>query len=177
MANCGLKTKTEPTYKTTQISNDERQNNAMQIMKSLLSSNLGLTDYMAAGIVGNMWGESKWNPTAYTATDAGQGQSGGLCQWHDQVNGKGRFTNMLNFAKSNNKNWQDLQLQMAFLIDELNSKQKNALSALKNTDNVDDATTMFCRKFEVSSVCYPDGTPTDRIKKSKEVLEKWRQQH
>jgi meiotically up-regulated gene 157 (Mug157) protein len=66
---------------------------------------------------------------------------------------------------------------MAFLIDELNSKQKNALSALKNTDNVDDATTMFCRKFEVSSVCYPDGTPTDRIKKSKEVLEKWRQQH
>ena len=177
MANCGLKT--EPAYKTTQISNGERENNAMKIMESLLDQkyNLGLKDYMAAGIVGNMWAESKWNQTAYIATDTGQGQSGGLCQWHDKVNGKGRFTNLLNFAKSNNKSWQDLQLQISFLIDELKNKQNHTLTALKKTENVDDATTMFCRKFEVSSVCYPDGTPTDRIKKSKEVLEKWRQQH
>lgn len=175
MASCGLKTGS--TYKTTQISNGERENNAMQIMKSLLSSNLGLTDYMAAGILGNMWSESRWNPTSYTPKDSNEDQSGGLCQWHDKVSGKGRFTNLLNFAKQNRKNWQDLQLQISFLINELNTTQKNALTKVKETSNVDNATTMFCRYFEVASVCHPSGTPTERIIKSKEVLEKWKKRY
>ena len=175
MPNCG--TKTEPTYKTTQISIGERQNNAMKIMEILLNYNLGLAKYMAAGIVGNMWAESGWNPTSYIPKDSGEGQSGGLCHWHDTENGNGRFTNLLNFAKTSNKNWQDMQLQMAFLLKELTTTQNKALTEVKGTSNVDEATTMFCRYFERASLCYPNGTPTERIIKAKEVLEKWNKQH
>ena len=167
------------TYKTIPIGEKERWNNAMTIMKKLLNSNLGLEDFQAAAIVGNMYAESRWNPTLYVASDAGQGQSGGLCQWHDSVNGSGRFTNLVNNAKTMNKTWQDIEVQLAYLVSELNGtgqhSEKKALIDLKNTSNIEDATVSFCTKFERPKNAQAKGRK--RITYSKQVLEKWNAQN
>lgn len=172
MANCG--TTKKQTYETQKITNDTRWNNSKTVMRLLLGSDLGLEPYMAAGIVGNMWGESQMNPTTYISTDNKEGQSGGLCQWHDTVNGNGRFTNLKNYAGKIGKQWQDLPTQVNFLIGELKSKRySGVLKGLKESDNATKATIIFCEKFEVSSACYDGKTPTERIKKANEVLQRW----
>ena len=178
MANCGSNTGNSM-YKTISIGEKERWNNAMTIMKKLLESNLGLEDFQAAAIVGNMYAESRWNPTSYVASDAGQGQSGGLCQWHDGVNGNGRFTNLLNSAKSMNKTWQNIEVQLSYLVSELNGtgqhSENAALIALKKTSNIEDATVSFCTKFERPKNAQARGR--ERITYSKQVLEKWNAQN
>ncbi len=178
MASCGNNTGNTP-YKTTPIGEKERWNNAMIIMKNLLESRLGLEDFQAAAIVGNMYAESRWNPTSYVASDAGQGQSGGLCQWHDSVNGSGRFTNLLNNAKVMNKTWQDIEVQLAYLVSELNGtgrhSEKEAFIDLKNTSNIEGATVSFCTKFERPKNAQAKGR--ERITYSKQVLEKWNAQN
>jgi lysophospholipase L1-like esterase len=60
-----------------------------------------------AGILANAQAESSFNSGAYIASDAGQGQGGGLFGFHDPHNGKGEFTNMVNACGSNwQSNWQ-----------------------------------------------------------------------
>jgi len=60
-----------------------------------------------AGILANAQAESSFNSGAYIASDAGQGQGGGLFGFHDPHNGKGEFTNMVNACGSSwQSNWQ-----------------------------------------------------------------------
>ena len=176
MANCG--TKAEAPYKTQPIANDTRWNNAKTVMRTLLGAGLGLKDYMVAGIIGNMWMESQMNPTTYIATDNGEGQSGGLCQWHDAVNGNGRFTNLKNYSNKIGKTWQDLPTQVKFLTNELQTKKySGVLSELLQSRDETEATMIFCEKFEVSTACWKGKIPTERIYKAKDVLQKWRQEN
>jgi hypothetical protein len=92
---------------------------------------LGLPDYQAAGIVGNLYQESHVNPSE---------PGGGIAQWIGS-----RWTDLQNFAKSRNVSATDLQTQLDFLWSEL---QGGALSALAGTKNVTDATTVFEKTFE-----------------------------
>jgi hypothetical protein len=75
-------------------------------MGSYLSSK-GLDKNSVAGMLANAQGESGFAPGRYIASDAGQGQGGGLFGFHDPVNGKGEFTNMVNACGSDwQTNWQ-----------------------------------------------------------------------
>jgi len=58
-----------------------------------------------AGWLVNIKWESSFYPGAYVAVDAGQGQSGGFFGFHDVVNGKGLFTQMVKFTGGPNS-WQ-----------------------------------------------------------------------
>lgn len=67
----------------------------------------GLDKNSIAGMLANAQHESSFNSGAYIASDAGQGQSGGFFGFHDPVNGRGEFTNMVNACGSNwQTNWQ-----------------------------------------------------------------------
>ena len=75
-------------------------------MKQYLSGK-GLDRNSVAGLMANAKAESSFNAGAYIASDAGQGQGGGLFGFHDPVNGKGEFTNMVRACGSDWKsNWQ-----------------------------------------------------------------------
>jgi hypothetical protein len=77
-------------------------------IKSYLKSK-GFDNNQAAGWLVNIKWECNFKPGAYVASDAGQGQSGGLFGFHDVKNGKGLFTDMVKFTGGGNKwqtNWQ-----------------------------------------------------------------------
>jgi hypothetical protein len=165
----GCQATTGKKFETQTISAQTREHNKIAIMERLLlKTSLSLTENQAAGIVGNMMTESTCNPSSYIATDAGQGQSGGLCQWHDGVNGHGRFTNLCNFASKRGKEWSDLETQVDYLEKELLSTEKNALNKLKETNTLEDAATAFCKYFERPKVC------KGRIENAKDVLATFR---
>jgi len=67
----------------------------------------GLDKNSVAGMLANAQGESGFAPGRWIASDAGQGQGGGLFGFHDPVNGRGEFTNMVNACgKGWQSNWQ-----------------------------------------------------------------------
>lgn len=75
-------------------------------MKKYLAGK-GLDTNSIAGLLANAKAESSFNAGAYIASDAGQGQSGGLFGFHDPVNGRGEFTNMVKACGPNwQSNWQ-----------------------------------------------------------------------
>ena len=94
-------------------------------IKSYLASK-GFDNNQIAGWLVNIKWESGFRPGAYIASDAGQGQSGGFFGFHDKVNGKGLFTQMVAFTGGGNKwqtNWQG-QLDFA-LQDSRGQQYKN----------------------------------------------------
>lgn len=92
-------------------------------IKSYLKSK-GLDNNQAAGLLVNIKFESKFVPGMYTASDGGQGQSGGLFAFHDGVSGKGAFTNMVNAVGDQ---WQtDWQKQIDFALSKNLGRQYTA---------------------------------------------------
>lgn len=71
----------------------------------------GVPAVQAAGIMGNIYGESGFNPDL---VEHGNGIGFGLCQWSF-----GRRTELENFARSQGKSPGDLEVQLAFLMTEL----------------------------------------------------------
>lgn len=98
--------------------------------------NKGLTRNQAKGIYGNLMQESGGN---INITSRDGHNSYGLAQWTGER--KQRLFNM--FGTKPNQ-----QQQLDFLWWELNNTHKSALSALKNTTTVSDATKVFMNKFE-----------------------------
>lgn len=101
--------------------------------------NKGLSPHAAAGIVGNLLGESSLN----TGAVGDNNTSFGIAQWHNE-----RGNNLKNFAKNKGKDWTDYDTQLEFLWHELNTDYKGVLDQLKNSTNVDQATDIFLEKFE-----------------------------
>lgn len=104
----------------------------------------GLSAHASAGIVGNLMQESKLNPNA----SGDKGTSFGIAQWRDPQKGKGRWTNLKNFAKKNGLNEKDLTTQLEFLWHELNTDYKSTLQGLLSSSNYEQAATIFMRRFE-----------------------------
>ena len=91
--------------------------------------NKGLSKEAAAGIVGNLQAESGLDTTIKgTADDKG---SIGIAQWHS-----GRKRGLLNFAKQQNRDYDDLDLQLDYIVHELDQPEykiaKNKISIAKN---------------------------------------------
>ena len=79
----------------------------------------GFSDIAAKGILGNMFQESKFDPDVYQSTDSGVGRGRGLLQWETG----GRFDtdplNLIDFAKKQEKSWRDPEVQLDFMIAEM----------------------------------------------------------
>lgn len=127
----------------------------------------GLTDAGAAGLMGNLYAESGLRPnnlqnsyegklgmtdTEYTErVDSGsytnfvRDSAGyGLCQWTYWS----RKANLHKFAKDAGKSIGDLEMQLAFLMQELSSGYKAVLTTLKTTTSVRAASDAVLLQFE-----------------------------
>ena len=112
------------------------------IKKYLLSK--GFDNNQAAGWLVNIKWESSFKPGAYVKSDAGQGQSGGFFGFHDRVNGKGLFTNMVNYTGGGNK-WQtDWKGQLDYAMSD--SRTKTYLSTKFKTPG--DAAAWWVTNYE-----------------------------
>ena len=118
---------------TQQIS-DDRTPTGSQIVNFFM--NKGLTKNQAKGIYGNIMQESGGK---HNIVSRDGHNSYGLAQWTGTR--KARL-----FSKYGTNPTVNQQLE--YLWDELNSTEKNALNALRNTTTVADATKVFMQKFE-----------------------------
>lgn len=101
--------------------------NAQKAMDFFMSK--GWSKEQAAGIVGNLQNESgkDLNPSAIARNDAGPGlHSYGIAQWN-----RNRYAGLSEMAKKQNKQWNDLQIQLEYVHWELNNSEKGAGSALR----------------------------------------------
>lgn len=127
----------------------------------------GLSDAGVAGLLGNLWAESGFNPKnlqntfnkalnttdeEYTcAVDNGtyqnfvyDGAGFGICQWTYWS----RKQNLLNFAQAAGKSIGDLDMQLDFLWKELNDGYCGVLDLLRNATSVLEASNEILFKFE-----------------------------
>lgn len=112
----------------------------------------GFSKEVVAGIMGNMFQESGLDPTSVT------GRAAGLCMWQDYQAKAGRFGNLLSLATSIGKDWTDLQVQLDFLVMELEGGEATCHRLLiskcgsyenfKNISDVEKATRVFEECFE-----------------------------
>jgi MYXO-CTERM domain-containing protein len=110
----------------------------------------GLTNFQAAGIVGNLDQESGVDPNA---VQYGGGPGRGIAQW--SVGGRWDTSsndNAVWYAGKTGQNVWSLQLQLDFIWYELTSIGYG-YGALKATTNVTDATTVFQDQFEICGTC------------------------
>ncbi len=118
----------------TQEISDDRTPTGSQIVNFFM--NKGLTKNQAKGIYGNIMQESGGK---HNIVSRDGHNSYGLAQWTGTR--KARL-----FSKYGTNPTVNQQLE--YLWDELNSTEKSALNALRNTTTVEDATKVFMQKFE-----------------------------
>lgn len=123
-----------PLEQNTQEISDDRTPTSSQIVNFFM--NKGLTKNQAKGIYGNIMQESGGK---HNIVSRDGHNSYGLVQWTGTR--KARL-----FSKYGTNPTVNQQLE--YLWDELNSTEKNALNALRNTTTVEDATKVFMQKFE-----------------------------
>lgn len=103
--------------------------------------NKGLSSKDAAAIVGNLYAESGLDTTVKgTADDRG---SVGIAQWHSE-----RKRGLYNFARSQGKDWGDLDTQLNYVLKEGQTTHKDAFSKMLNTKTVQEATMAFMEHYE-----------------------------
>lgn len=135
------KTGTSTLSDTTADTSADQQKNAQHIADVLKKE--GASGAGIAGYLGNAEHESGVSPksiqgghtydekTAYNASVGGY--AFGLNQWDS-----GRRVNLLNFAKSQHKNWDNLDLQLSFALDHDGSDSNVLRKYLGSHDSVDD---------------------------------------
>ena len=123
----------------------------------------GLTNFQAAGIVGNLDQESGVDPTI---AQYGGGPGRGIAQW--SVGGRwdtSTHDNVQWYAGTQGMSATSLQLQLDFIWYELTT-YGYGFASLKNTTNVTDATVVFMSDYEICGTC----DQTNRVNYAKNVL-------
>lgn len=120
-----------------------RQKQAMEFFM-----NKGLTNFQAAGIVGNLMHESGDPSLGATETKGDGGRSVGLGQWNGS-----RRKNLNEFAKSKGKKSSDFITQLEFIWEEMTNPDfketgYRVLERLKACTNVRDAANVFMNYYE-----------------------------
>lgn len=118
----------------------------------------GFTNAAAAGILGNLQQESGINPKQ---KQYGGGPGRGLCQWekgHAGNGGRGRWENLVEWAKGQGKDEWDINTQLGWLWEELNGKDPytktlldrnwGGIEGLKNAKDYKWAVDAFEKSFE-----------------------------
>lgn len=132
--------------------------------------------YAAAAILGNIMAESGGNPQivegdisggyfsanytkmadngtytrdvfAYVSPGEGYGEGYGLCQW-----GGGRKGNLYDFSKSKGKSVGDLDLQLDFIMYEMQTSYPELIEYFKTAPNLSAAVYKFCSVYEQAAV-------------------------
>lgn len=106
---------------------------------------MGLSNKQAAGIMGNIWQESKYDPKALNPSSGAYG----IIQWY-----QGRLDALKNFASGKGKEASDIGVQLEFMKKELEGSYKaNVLDPIKASDSVEEVTKIWLEKFEIP--CLP----------------------
>ncbi len=122
----------------------------------------GLTNFQAAGIVGNLDQESGVNPASVQSGGPGRG----IAQW--SVGGRWDTStndNLLSYAANHGMSSGSLNTQLEFIWYEL-TNFGYGFTQLKATTNVTDATVVFMAKYEICGTC----VQTQRVAYAKSVL-------
>lgn len=117
----------------------------------------GLPAHQAAGIVGNLMGESNLNHTAVNKSSGAYG----IAQWLGP-----RKTALFNKYGKN----PTFEQQLDFLWDELQSTEKRAFNSLKSAKTLEAATDSFMRTFERPSETEMANSISKRIKHAQSTL-------
>jgi hypothetical protein len=113
---------------------------ANQIYQYLIAK--GFTPAQAEGILGNMQVESGLNTGAYNSAEGAIG----LCQWEG-----GRRTALEQYAASQGKPVTNWQVQVDFMMKELQGSESGAYSALKSATTPAEAAAVFDQDYERSA--------------------------
>ena len=148
-------THSEPSQEITYTTKQDLQRNKKRAMEFFQSK--GLSPYHAAGIVGNLLGESKLNHQAINPTS----KAFGIAQWLGDRKKK-------LFKKYGENPTFDQQLE--FVWEELNSSEKSAFDKLLQTKSVEEATNSFMKHFERPSQREMAQSINNRIKFSRDLL-------
>lgn len=124
----------------------------------------GFSEYATAGAMGNIEGESSFNPKCVEGGYNENNGGIGLCQWTNSRRGtKGRNTQLKKYAKSKGTTWKDVDTQVEYLVTELTGKGAAKgyagfigragiygcnMNGWKNATSVEKATEQFCGWFE-----------------------------
>ena len=122
----------------------------------------GVPVIAAMGVMGNIGGESSYNPEAYIANDRDGNPSGGLAQWHAE-----RFDQLQAFAADRGTDWTDRKTQLDFLLYELQTNYADVYERMKHASSVEEATEIFLRWFEKPE--NPDAVLGERISNAQAV--------
>jgi Phage tail lysozyme len=104
----------------------------------------GLTDFQAAGVIGNLEQESAMNTHAL----GDNGQAHGIAQWAGQ-----RWQGALALASQTGRDVYSLDLQLDFLWHELQTYEHASYLALTSAQSLDTAVVAFQDKFERCGAC------------------------
>ena len=126
-------THSEPSETTSYVTKQDLKGNQKKAMEFFQSK--GLSAYHAAGIVGNLMGESNLNHTAINKSSGAYG----IAQW------LGNRKKKLFSKYGNNPTFEQ---QLEFVWEELNSDEKSAYNRLLQTKSVDEAINSFMQHFE-----------------------------
>ena len=122
---------------------------------------LGFGDIHTAAIMGNMAIESGFDPTI---NEGGGGGGFGLCQWDD------RKGSLAEYAQRAGKDPSDLDIQLQFIKYELQGSESAAAAEFfAETSNIDNATEIFCRKYERPHM--PSANLEGRKQAAREILQ------
>lgn len=129
---------------------------AVRYMDGLVSD-FSLPPFQAAAIVGNGGAESGGFTKIQEESPRIKGSAGGLghFQWTGRTKKNPRRANFEALLASNaDKGWtpRTFEANYAMLVGELRGSERAALAALRKTDTIEDATTVFCRKFERAGI-------------------------
>ncbi len=92
---------------TPKITKDDQKKTAIYLMNGLIKR--GLKPHQAAGIVGNLWEESKFN-SGMTVNDLGV-TGGALASWRGE-----RLNALKEYAKKQRKPWTNIDVQLDYLV-------------------------------------------------------------
>lgn len=152
----------------------------------------GFSEYATAGVMGNISAEGVWNPESvewgYDESDIGAGV--GLCGWTNANRGtEGNRTDLENYARSKGKTWKDEDIQIEFLITQLNDGEGPAKGYAKavvggvyggskegwmNATSVEEATKQFCGWYERPAEEYFYSSMPGRIAAATEYYNKYK---
>jgi hypothetical protein len=104
-----------------------------------------LNDFAIAGIMGNMFAESNFIPTAYNTDNGGCGAYG-LVQWRGD-----RQTKMINYAKSGNLPTNSYIAQIGYVNKELIESFKYTYNALKTVTSTELGAKIFHQTYEAGN--------------------------
>lgn len=102
---------------------------------------LGYSDAAVSGILGNLQNESGSSLNTRAVHDNGTGI--GIAGWRDPSPGKGRKTNLMNFARERGEDVYSLKTQLDFLDHELKTVERGVYNRLMSSKTPDEAAHAF----------------------------------